>query len=103
MDNSTTFPLSTLDISDLLDGCASPREIADFANFRLMVELKSTIIAVKIIDIILDIIEDGVVYPLVSMYIIYKNHQYGVTVSMSSADLIKFVNFDKEFVNDFIS
>lgn len=100
MSKSRIYPLWTCTVDDLINDEVDAFHVAEFAQFKLMQQLGKTVDSVKIQEINLHIIEEGVVYPLVSMDVYFGGINFGITVSMESDDLIHFVNFNAEHVNN---
>ena len=99
MSNSRIYPLWTCTVDDMINDEVDVNAVAEFAQFKLMQKLRYAVDSVQIKEINLHIIEEGVVYPLVSMDVIMGGENFGITVSMEPDDLIHFVNFNKAFVN----
>lgn len=102
MSKSRIYPLWSCSIADLISDEVDAVHVAEFAQFKLLVEMGRTVDSVKIHEINLHIIEEGVVYPLVSMDVYFGERNFGITVSMEDSHLIHFVNFNSAVVNNII-
>lgn len=88
-----TYPPLDMNVNDMINGAIEPLEMAHMVEFKTLIKCGASITNLNIVDIILEIVEDGVVWPMICLEAEVNGDVYGFTISIDRSELIHFIQY----------